>query len=91
MEEIDELYNRILNNENWEIGDLDKLIDLSIKQETSAINASIRNKLSPIVNVIELIESFKKGEIDASILTTELTAYQPILQHSVDKLLEIGG
>lgn len=39
----------------------------------------------------ELIESFKKGEIDASILTTELTAYQPILQHSVDKLLEIGG
>lgn len=47
MEEIDELYNRILNNENWEIGDLDKLIDLSIKQETSAINASIRNKLSP--------------------------------------------
>lgn len=91
MEEIDELYNKILDNENWEIDDLDRLIGLSIKQETSAINASIRNKITPIVNVIELIESFKKGEIDTSTLTTELTAYQPTLQYSVDKLLGIGG
>ena len=47
MEEIDELYNRILNNENWGIGDLDKLIDLELvhKQKIGKENFYINKDL----------------------------------------------
>lgn len=55
------------------------------------INERIRNKLSPIKNIIELINLYEKtsDKKERRIIVKHILNSKSILQHSLDKLIEI--